>query len=118
MDSWSQLQQKKPLVDRSVIQSDFLLLLLTTRHFPVIRSATSITYCSLADIQKLQLFEEVTSTTTPPKETVTCSNDTIPSGHGDEELNRIHKLVLSLKPSAKSNLQVAAEYLSIGKLGK
>ena len=118
VDGWSQLHQKIPPPDRLITLSSFLLLLLTTRHFPVFRSATSFSYCSPTDVQKLQVLKEIVSVTTQPKESSACSVDSFPSAQGDEELSRIRKLVLSLKPSAKSNLQVAAEYLSIGKLGK
>ena len=118
VDGWSQLQQRIPPVDRLITQSNFLLLLLATRHFPVVRSATSFSYCSPTDVQKLQVLKETASATTQTEENSTCSVDSFPSVHGNEELSRIRKLVLSLKPSAKSNLQVAAEYLSIGKLGK
>lgn len=37
---------------------------------------------------------------------------------GEDELARVQKLVSSLVPSAKSALQIAAEYLTLGKLGK
>ena len=36
----------------------------------------------------------------------------------EDELARVQKLVSSLVPSAKSSLQIAAEYLTLGKLGK
>jgi len=36
----------------------------------------------------------------------------------DEDVQRVRRLETSLQPSAKSSLQLAAEYMSLGKLGR
>lgn len=36
----------------------------------------------------------------------------------DEDVQRVRRLETSLRPSAKSSLQLAAEYMSLGKLGR